>query len=1021
MNKKTLFASAFLFVALYCSAEWNVTTEVQNKNVLIEEFTGIHCGYCPQAHAIVEELLKVQGDKVCAVAFHAGSYAVPASDEPDFRLVEGEAINNHFAISSYPAGMVNRQRNSDYIVLNRTSWADYAHTESEKPASVNLYMSSSYDTVSRMLTVDVEGYYTADVESDCNMLNVIVTESNVMGPQRGGGVGDEYMHQHMARLFLTPIWGDTIVNCRAGEYFKKQYTCEVPVEINEVAVNPAELEVVAFVSENRENILNVTTCRPQCSDFHLPLKAEIVPALIPVSDTYGVDYFEIGLNNKSTENITSADFIITFNKVDYEVSWSGLATPREITYIKLPFELVDNMVEVSNKYIIKLTALNGNEYKGNKLNGKFDAPYTATPTVKFEITTDNRPDENRFIIKDVEGNVVYEFGPYSAGEVVRVAESVSLTPNTTYSFEVIDVWSNGISGDGAFTLLDAYGNMICEENVIENHGCRLFFTTTDRNVSMETENKKMLIEEFTGIHCGNCPDAHELIDELFKAQGDNLYALAYHAGGYANPFSSEPDYRTPMGDSLDIYFKPDGYPNGMVNRNSFDTDTYMHGRGMWAAYGRTIVAQAAPVNIWVNSIYDSETRLLTIDVEGYYTADVDADFNLLNVVVTQSNIKGPQGGGGMGNNYVHNHMVRANITPMWGDTIAACRQGDFFKKQYRYTVPEDINGVVTDPAHFEVVAFVAVDETDILNVAGCRPEYPGLQLPMNAEIEAYRLPVNGGTYGYDYYEAYFRNNSTELVSSAIFTITLNDTEYQAEWLGTVAPRSTVYIQIPFEQNDLLKNSNDYVVRLSGINGEEHNGNSFEGSFQDPVATTPLNKFIIKTDNYADENRYVIKDATGKIVHEFGPYPTGTVNEVTEEVELSPDKVYTFEVTDAWANGILNPRGSYKIYNANGKIIAQNLEIKEHGCRTAFATTETASVNISDADKMFEVYYNRTDAIVVNPAHNNPYTVALYNAAGQCVGITKGMQGILIPVNNPGVYMVKITTDTDTEVVKISVR
>lgn len=57
MDKKILFVIAFLFSFAFSHAEWNVTTEVQNKKVLVEEFTGIHCGNCPYAHAIVAELL----------------------------------------------------------------------------------------------------------------------------------------------------------------------------------------------------------------------------------------------------------------------------------------------------------------------------------------------------------------------------------------------------------------------------------------------------------------------------------------------------------------------------------------------------------------------------------------------------------------------------------------------------------------------------------------------------------------------------------------------------------------------------------------------------------------------------------------------------------------------------------------------------------------------------------------------------------------------------------------------------
>lgn len=1022
MDKKLLFVIAFLFSFAFSHAEWNVTTEVQNKKVLVEEFTGIHCGYCPYAHAIVAELLKAQPDKVYAIAFHTGSFAVPGSDEPDYRLSKSAVINDYFGITGYPSGMINRQRFTDYIICSRTMWAAYAHMQSQEVAPVNLWMASSYDSLSRELTIDIEGYYTADVDADFNLLNVMVTENNVMGPQRGGGLGDEYIHQHMIRGYVTDTWGDTITNCKKGEYFSRQYKYVVPEKIHDVELNPAEFEVVVFLSENEENVLNVTGCRPEYPGLELPLAADISEALLPIADTYGYDYFELALNNKSTDEITKATFKITLNSVEHTVEWTGSVAPRSTSYIQVPLAMSDELDAVSNRYAIELTGLNGVEYKGNKLAGKFAAPYSVTPTVRFEIKTDEYADENRFLIKDMSGNVVYELGAFPVGQVVFTSQSVTLAPNTQYCLEVTDAWSNGIM-EGRVVMYDAYNNVVCEENAIENHGCRIFFTTADRNVSTEIENKKALIEEFTGIYCGNCPDAHVIIEELLKAQPDNLIALAYHAGHYAYPHGAgDPDYRTALGDTLDSYFVPDGYPNGMINRVAFEGDGYMYSRGIWASCAHAITDQEAPVNIWLNSVYDSNTRTLTIDVEGYYTADVDAATNRLNVVVTQSNIVGPQNGSDKGDSYIHEHMVRANITPIWGDAIESCKQGDFFKKQYVYVVPNDINGVATDPANFQVVAFVAKDKTDVLNVAACRPDYPGLELPLDVEIEAYRLPVKGGTYGYNYYEAYLKNNSTQLISSAQFVITLNDEKFTAEWVGEVKPRSTAYIMIPFKQSELLKASNDYVVKLVGVNAVAYAGNSFDGSFQDPIETTPDNKFVIKTDEYADENQYIIKDVNGKIVHTFGPYPAGVVSEVTETLKLTANKVYTLEITDAWGNGIMSPRGSCKIYNADGKLVLQQLEIKDHGCRMAINTTAESSVHKVLTDNTFTVRYNKAaQAVVVTSQQDAAYAASLYNAAGQCVATVAGTQELSMPVQAQGIYLVEIVAEATREVVKVAVR
>lgn len=988
------------------TAQQNVSTEVENKKVLVEEFTGIHCGYCPYAHKIVAEMLKAQPDKVYALAVHAGSYAKPGSDEPDFRLAEGKAINDHFGISGYPAGMINRQRYDNNIVLNRAVWAQYAHLQTEEAAPVNLWMKADYNSETRALTIDVEGYYTADV--DASYLNVVLAENNVQGPQSGGGVGSDYMHQHMVRAYITGTWGEAITNCKKGEYFTKQYVYTVPETINGVTLNPGEFELVAYVCENEENVLNVTGCKPVYEGYEVPLAAEIADAMIPIGDTYGYNYFDVALNNKSTEEITSANFVISFNSTDYDVEWIGTAAPRTTTTIRLPFDVNSLLKETGNKYTIKLTGLNGNDYKGNRYNGKFDAPKAATPTIRIEIGSDAYLDENRFLIKDMEGNIVYEVGPFERSNPMLISEFVSLAPNTQYCFEITDSWSNGIY-NGFYTIYDANNNEVYTEELIENHGCRTFFKTGSNNVTTEVLKKEVLIEEFTGIHCGNCPDAHYMIAELKKAQGDRIHALAYHAGHYANPLPNEPDYRTTEGDSLDIYFKPDGYPNGMVNRASFDEEGPMYSRGVWVEYSRAICDQDAPVNLWIGSDYNPNTRILTVNVEGYYTGSVDADNNFLNVVIAEDDIVGPQNGGGAGNNYVHSHMVRDFLTPIWGDTITTCQKGDSFTRKYVYEVPKTINGVATNPANFEVVAFVTMDKEDILSVVSERPHYPGLEIPMNAEIQAPLIPV-GGTYAYNYYEMFLVNNSTQDIIEAGFDVKLNGVDYVTEWVGFAPARKTTLIRVPFHQADLIEDANDFIIKLGGVNYQLYKGNSISGSFQDPVSTTPHNKFIIKTDNFADENRYLIKDMDGNIIHEFGPYVYGTVTVDTVEIDLPADEVLCFEVTDAWGNGIMDPRGTYKVYNAHGKLVVQQLEIKAHGCRSFFITNDNAAVENIENDNAFAVHYNKADeTIVVTPATNVPYQVTIYNMAGQTVYQASASEMLNVDIEAAGVYVVNIVT------------
>ena len=219
----------------------------------------------------------------------------------------------------------------------------------------------------------------------------------------------------------------------------------------------------------------------------------------------------------------------------------------------------------------------------------------------------------------------------------------------------------------------------------------------------------------------------------------------------------------------------------------------------------------------------------------------------------------------------------------------------------------------------------------------------------------------------------------------------------------------------------MKAANDFTIKLGGVNYALYDGNSIDGTFQDPIETTPKNKFVIKTDKFAGDNRYLIKDADGNIVHEFGPYATGAVTEVTEEIELEDGKVYCIEITDAWGDGVYSPRGTVKIYNSNGKLMSQMLDIRNHGARTFFTTTLPASVGTIDADKSFEITYNKAEAAVEIVANTGDvYNVAVYNAAGQCVYAAAATQTTYVPVATNGIYVVEVTSDTLRQVEKVVV-
>ena len=71
-----------------------VGTIVENKNIVLEEFTGINCAYCPKGHKIAQQIYDDNTNDVVLINIHVGYFATPNTGEPDYKTSFGSAINN---------------------------------------------------------------------------------------------------------------------------------------------------------------------------------------------------------------------------------------------------------------------------------------------------------------------------------------------------------------------------------------------------------------------------------------------------------------------------------------------------------------------------------------------------------------------------------------------------------------------------------------------------------------------------------------------------------------------------------------------------------------------------------------------------------------------------------------------------------------------------------------------------------------------------------------------------------------
>ncbi len=230
--------------------------------------------------------------------------------------------------------------------------------------------------------------------------------------------------------------------------------------------------------------------------------------------------------------------------------------------------------------------------------------------------------------------------------------------------------------------------------------------------------KRVLLEDYTGHTCVNCPAAAVLAHNLKETHGDQLVIIAVHAGYFAKPATGGDfiyDFRTETGTAWDDFFKIGlvGNPNGMVNRIGYPNNHVTSPAG-WGGAVTNALAQAPLVDLQMINSYDSIERKLCTHIKTRFVTTIDKNLKLV-VVLTENGIVKPQKNNdpGVGNvpdilDYVHNHVLRTSITSAWGSTIATVGTAnpESLIKTYKYFLDEEYV-----PENCAVVAFVYDDDT----------------------------------------------------------------------------------------------------------------------------------------------------------------------------------------------------------------------------------------------------------------------------------------------------------------------
>lgn len=229
----------------------------------------------------------------------------------------------------------------------------------------------------------------------------------------------------------------------------------------------------------------------------------------------------------------------------------------------------------------------------------------------------------------------------------------------------------------------------------------------DRLIYVEPESVKrcVLLEDFTGQKCVNCPRGTEVIEQLQETYPNNVISVGIHSGplGFKGT-ASILGLATDLGDEYYNHWSLEYQPVGLINR---------HG----------------PVNYtdWMTKVIEEMKKPSTIDMslaatltEGQITINVtetslgDTYNGKLQVWILEDSIVAMQTRHDPidddnvtinDKNYIHNHVLRDAVNGHWGQELSL--DADKPKTQtYTYVIPSDGKW---NPDHLSIVAFVYDD------------------------------------------------------------------------------------------------------------------------------------------------------------------------------------------------------------------------------------------------------------------------------------------------------------------------
>ena len=197
-------------------------------------------------------------------------------------------------------------------------------------------------------------------------------------------------------------------------------------------------------------------------------------------------------------------------------------------------------------------------------------------------------------------------------------------------------------------------------------------TTADYTVTvfvegglLEPTGKTVLIKDFTGVRCVNCPAAADYAHNLQHQLGeDHIFIMSVHAGYLAQPLGQFPDFLTEEG--TEWYNNHDSNPLFAVDHVALTDGNTLSVEQIDTPVAAAL-AEEQSFEIRVTPRYDETSRQLNVDVKALSLTDRDGEFSITVCLVEDHIIGWQTTTSGVDREYDFRNVFRGTLNGAYGD------------------------------------------------------------------------------------------------------------------------------------------------------------------------------------------------------------------------------------------------------------------------------------------------------------------------------------------------------------------